>query len=277
MEKKVLYVSDLDGTLLDEEAKITQFTRETINELIKKGLSFSVATARGLDPTMKMLKGVEISVPIILFNGVLIYDTRNKEFVKVNKIDEDEVKTVIKIVENYNVCAFMNTIEQDGNISTCHFFSKGEDVSEYVKKRTQKYNSTECKESLSEQPLNNIIYFTLIDSYEKLLPISEELKKEEGIKIEFYKNVYQEGTWFLEIFNETASKKNAIAYIKKTYGFDSVIGFGDNYNDIPLFEMCDIKVAVKNAVEDLKNMATYICESNTNDGVARWLKENFNK
>lgn len=90
-KKNTLYVSDLDGTLLNHEAKISLYTKNTINSLINKGLNFSVATARALDPTLKMLDGMKLSIPIILLNGVLIYDTNSKEYIKVNRIEPQHV------------------------------------------------------------------------------------------------------------------------------------------------------------------------------------------
>ena len=52
------------------------------------------------------------------------------------------------------------------------------------------------------------------------------------------------------------------------------MGFGDNANDLPLFEACDVCIAVDNATREVKDSADYVCESNADDGVAKWLMEN---
>ena len=60
------------------------------------------------------------------------------------------------------------------------------------------------------------------------------------------------------------------------YNCDTVVVFGDGINDIPMFKSADRCYAVANAADKLKALATDIIESNEDDGVARWLLENFN-
>ena len=72
-----------------------------------------------------------------------------------------------------------------------------------------------------------------------------------------------------------ASKYNAIKKLKEMWDCSKVISFGDSINDIPMFEVSDECYAVENAVDELKAVATGIIESNQNDGVAKWLLENY--
>ena len=54
-------------------------------------------------------------------------------------------------------------------------------------------------------------------------------------------------------------------------GCEKLICFGDEVNDIPMFNVADESYAVSNANQKLKNIATKIIRSNDEDGVARWL------
>lgn len=78
-------------------------------------------------------------------------------------------------------------------------------------------------------------------------------------------------------FRWQATKANAISELKSMWSCDRVVSFGDAINDIPMFQIADECYAVANAVESLKKIATGIIESNDNDGVAKWLKENYSK
>jgi hydroxymethylpyrimidine pyrophosphatase-like HAD family hydrolase len=78
----------------------------------------------------------------------------------------------------------------------------------------------------------------------------------------------------LEAFSAAASKRNAVAYLREAYGYERVVGFGDNLNDLPMFEVCDVRVAVENARPEVKAAANHICGANDNDGVVRWIEEN---
>ncbi|MDR2687937.1 MAG: HAD family hydrolase, partial [Oscillospiraceae bacterium] len=65
----------------------------------------------------------------------------------------------------------------------------------------------------------------------------------------------------------------AVRWLRERYGYEKIVGFGDNLNDIPLFRACDETYAVANAKEELKAMATGVIGSNAQDGVVRFLME----
>ena len=107
--------------------------------------------------------------------------------------------------------------------------------------------------------------------YEELLPVKLEAEKISGVDIAFYLDVYNDA-WYLEIFSHKASKSNALRFLREKYGFDRIVAFGDNLNDLPMFEQADIKVAVGNARDEVKAAADYVIGYNDRDGVAEWLK-----
>ena len=72
----------------------------------------------------------------------------------------------------------------------------------------------------------------------------------------------------------TASKSHAILQLKELLHCDKVVVFGDGINDIPMFKIADECYAMANAIDDLKQIATAVIDSNENDGVAKWLVEN---
>ena len=83
---KTLYISDLDGTLLNSKKEVTDYTAGIINRCIEAGMLFSVATARmpyGCDYRLKQLN---LQTPAILTNGVFIYDFNTKKYLHAEKI-----------------------------------------------------------------------------------------------------------------------------------------------------------------------------------------------
>ena len=87
-------------------------------------------------------------------------------------------------------------------------------------------------------------------------------------------DTYSPDFWYLEAFSAEASKQNAVTYLRETYGYKRVVGFGDNLNDLPMFAACDVRVAVENAKPDVIAAADQICGANDRNGVAKWLEEN---
>ena len=116
---KVLFISDLDGTLLDPSSDVTDVTAEKLNRLIKKGMNFSVATARSVYSVKPKMSSVDMNIPCILMNGVNIYDLKNDSFIKNEFIDPVASAEILKAFENHGKNCFMYRI--DNGILTCYY------------------------------------------------------------------------------------------------------------------------------------------------------------
>lgn len=97
---KTLYISDMDGTLLNDGGKVSRRSVEIINELIKKGMLFTVATARSAMSAAELLKDIDISVPAVLMNGVFLFDLKNKKSGCLPRDTEGRL-----FCDNGNICA----------------------------------------------------------------------------------------------------------------------------------------------------------------------------
>ena len=270
--QKTLYISDLDGTLLNSNKELSSFTTRTINEFISMGGNFSVATARTAASTSKILSGLDLAIPAVMMNGAVIYDLNRKCYIKTEMIPADKARMIIDIVNENGISGFMYAVKND-ILTTYYENLKTKQMQDFYDERVQRYYKTfEKVESLIHKAAeNDVIYFTLIDEYESLSGIYDELKGQDGIDITLYKDIYDVNLWYLEIYSSMASKYNAVNFLRNEYGFDRVIGFGDNNNDIPMLKACDEFYAVANAVEQLRAMSTEVIESNTDDGVARHI------
>lgn len=94
---KTLYISDLDGTLLNRSAELSEYAANTLNAMTAKGLCFSIATARTFVSTSKILSRLKLPIPIILMNGVLTYDMKRQNYKKINTL-APEITTVSAII-----------------------------------------------------------------------------------------------------------------------------------------------------------------------------------
>ena len=72
VNKKTLIVSDVDGTILDNNGELDVETRNIINKYIKYG-SFTIATGRSYTMACKILNGIKFDLPIITNDGACIY------------------------------------------------------------------------------------------------------------------------------------------------------------------------------------------------------------
>lgn len=271
-----LFISDLDGTLLNSNAEVSDHTRNTLNRLIcEKNMAFTIATARTYASAGKILKGLRLKLPIILMNGVLIYDTEAGKYDVVNKLEQDVKAHIISEIRKYGLSAFMYTICGNQMMTYYEQLSNKQMQDFYDERRQKYYKSFEQTEDFNSVGYD-VIYFTIVDEKDRLAPLYSSLKKCGRISLTYYNDVYSENMWYLEIFSDKASKRNGVKYLREKYGFDRITAFGDNTNDLPMFEVSDTCIAVSSANQTVLSQCDKVIASNNEDGVAKYLDEYFN-
>lgn len=272
---KTLYVSDLDGTLLLPNVTLSKRTIRILNDLIKGGVHFSVATARSAASVKHILKDVDINIPVILMNGACIYDLETSRYLQVQAFPEESKKLLLDIIDEHKLKGFAYTIK-DNKLSTYYEDISLKPLYDYYQERVDKYNKKFTKinsfSTLMDQPL---MYFTIMDTKKNLEPIYNLIVDMTELDHTFYKDNYTADIWYLEVYSTKASKYNALQYVRNLYEYDEVVCFGDNRNDLPMFKASDLKIAVENAFPELKQEADIIIDSNKEDSVALWLKNNL--
>lgn len=269
-----LYISDLDGTLLNNDAKLSDFTVKTVNSLAEKGMCFTFATARSVYSAKPITSALNINIPYILMNGVSIYNPLNDRYIKNEYLSPETSSEIIGVFREHDLKCFMYKIHDD--VLTAYFTEINSQVmNSFAEVRRNNYNKPFVKcADLADHADDETVYFTVTGEYERLLPVKNGIEKIKSINHAFYRDTYT-GKYYLEIFSESASKANGIKYLRNEYGFDEIVCFGDNLNDLTMFEKSDIKIAVGNAVNELKESADFVALPNENDGVAKWLAENY--
>ncbi len=273
--KRSLYISDLDGTLLHSDVKLSERTITILNKLIDRGMMFSVATARSIASVKTILRDVNISVPIVLMNGVCIYDIQKNDYIKVEYLPKTSIIQLMKVIKENNLKGFAYTIN-NGIMSTYYEELNTKALKDFYQERVDRYQKrfTQIDDFtlLSDEPL---MYFSLLDRKEKLEPIYQLVEGISDLNCVFYKDNYSPDLWYMEIFSLKASKYHAVSFLRSYLKVDHIVCFGDNRNDLPLFEASDFRIAVENAVSELKDKANLIIGNHNDDGVADWLEHTY--
>lgn len=239
-------------------------------------MSFTYATARTIYTSEAITSRLNINVPCILNNGAEIYDRQSGEYVRKACIPKDKADRLIGAF-NENRIGFQMFKFVDGRLAMLHTPYLNELMRRNIENRRATTDQTiiECSDMYAEND-GSVVYFATTGDRESLLPVRESAMAAEDISYEFYVDTYT-GKHYLEIFSSDASKANGVRFLREKYGFDRVVAFGDNLNDIPMFEQADLKIAVGNANEQVKAAADIVIDTNDNDGAARWLASNFNE
>lgn len=269
-----LYISDLDGTLLNEDEKITEYSKKELNYILQENINFTVATARSPATVVDILNGVNIKLPVVLMNGVLLYDLKRESYINIESIKFDIVKDVLRIFEKYEKDPLVYGIKSD-NLNVYHkeFVNKGE-ISFYngrKDKRLKKFINVEnYVESLNDSEIINFISFA---EEETINNIASEIEKIEELSVNAYEDIYEKDYYFIEIYSKSASKANGIKMLNDYVNSDKLITFGDNINDIPMFEVSDECYAMENGADSLKKISTEVIGTNNEDAVTKKIRQ----
>ncbi len=269
---RTLFVSDLDGTLLTEQATVSEFTAGILRKLAGQGVHFTVATARTAATVSSLLRDIPLACPAILMNGVCLYSIDENRYDKVSYLNPDAAGLLLTLVGEARLSGFLYTLEGE-KLQTCYERTETSVSQAFLEERVRKYGKVFTKvESFRQCDRSHLIYYSVCDQRAKLLPLAEQLSRESAFRVECYRDIYTPGDYYyLEVFSSSASKYEAVRYLRKRYGYDNVVSFGDNGNDLPLFRASDRSFAVANACQEVREAADGVIGSNREDGVARFL------
>lgn len=268
---QTLYVTDLDGTLLNSNDRISQYSIETINGLVAKGMQFTYATARSLVSASVVAKGLSTTIPVIAYNGALIIHPATGEVIFSLSFTEEEAGYLSGVLRengaNPLVYAYVDGVERVSYVAG----RENEGIQRYLdmRKGDRRFRPLSDETCLYQ---GDIFYFTCIADREELAPMYEIFAGDGRFRCTLQQELYRP-EYFLEIMPKKASKAEAIKRLKEIWHCDRVVSFGDAINDIPMFEISDECYAVANAVPELKAYATGEIASNDEDGVAKWLAQ----
>ncbi len=276
-QNSTLYISDLDGTLLDETQQISPESVEIINQFIAQGNLFSIATARAFESSYPKIKNLNLNLPIICHNGTFIYDPQQKSPIISFFLKQEFVEELLNIYAKLNLNPFIYAIDEGNRHKV--YFSGANNASEenYIENRLQ--NNDPRFEKVDQIPIKNqkIFEINIITPDHQVEKILKHIPANPDIFIHKMNDIYTPGFTWIEVVPREGNKKDALIYLKNYLQVGKVVCFGDNTNDIPMFEVADEGCAVENAVIELKNIATRIIPKNSENGVAHYLQQIMNR
>ena len=268
---KTLYISDLDGTLLNDSAKLHPYSVQTLNSLIECGLNFTYATARSWVSAYPITKDLKLQLPVITYNGAFIVNPSSGEIIRAFTIKNGKLGFALSAMQNLNLYPLVYTLIDGAERVMWVEGHETSGICSYVESRKNDRRLMGVR-SWKELNQGQVFYITVIGTQSELAPLAAIIENEPGYASVFGKDFYS-GDYWLEIYDEQASKAAGLEWLRDNYGFDNVICFGDNLNDIPMFQAADEAYAVQNACDELKLAASGVTGSNEENAVVRFIEE----
>jgi 5-amino-6-(5-phospho-D-ribitylamino)uracil phosphatase len=276
-----IYISDLDGTLLNNRADISEFSFKRLSEMIADGLNFTVASARSAHTIRETIRDLPLRLPVIALNGAYISDYETGKHLLINEIDKNIVEELYQIYTEAGCEPMLSTNKNEKDYLYYHE-SINDDMEWYLLDRERAKDKRITKvPDLRETFRETVVSITLMDKFEKLFELNTRIAEifTHRINANFFENPYNPGWYWLTVHGEKATKDRAIVELVEMRGFslDNLTVFGDQMNDLRMFELAPRAVAVENAVDELKKAATEIIGPNEDDSVVKYLMNEFRK
>ncbi|MGY0219196.1 Cof-type HAD-IIB family hydrolase [Endozoicomonadaceae bacterium StTr2] len=260
-------VSDLDGTLLNEQHELTPETRQVIRQLNGQGVRFIFATGRHHQDVDSIRAQLGIDMYTITSNGARVLSP-DGEFIVRHNILPATVKGLIAAGRKYRGSVYINVYAED------QWFVEQEQKE--LLKFHSKTGFAYQLQDLDTIPTNQIIkLFFCAGNHDNLLPLEQDIKRIFGDTVSLAFSL----PTILEVMAPGVNKGHALQEIMSLKGLSlqDAIAFGDGMNDVEMLAAAGKGVIMGNSHQRLRDRLPEleVTGLNTNSAVAGYLAQTY--
>lgn len=224
--KDILFISGLDDTLLDESGNLSAYSKVELNRMLDDGVNFTLSTMRTPASLMEPMRDIRLKLPVIAMDGAVLYDIREKMYLKVYVISSAKVRQILDLMRRQGLTCFSNVIVDDMLVI---YYEKTEDE---VQNRLIRNLRRSPFRNYVNRPLpetEEVVYFMLlypnpvIEAFWKVL---EEAGITEELRVVKSDSKDDPGYSYLKIYNKNATRENMIWYLKQMLKTEKTVTFG---------------------------------------------------
>ncbi|MCD7957609.1 MAG: HAD hydrolase family protein [Lachnospiraceae bacterium] len=224
--KDILFVSGLDGTLLDEKDTLSDFSRVELNRMLDEGANFTISTMRTPASLLEPMRDVRLRLPVIVMDGAALYDIQEKRYLKKFTLTVKETKELLDLAQSQGLMCFTNVILQDAMVI-------------YYQETDEKVHG-ELIARLRRSPLRNYVcrrppedaeavYLMLLYPKKIIRDFYHTLEQggfTERFKILCYDSTNYPGCAYIKIYNREASREHMLTELEDMIGMEQIVTFG---------------------------------------------------
>jgi len=253
---------DLDGTLLNSQHVLPSENREALQQLAANGMLVVLVSGRMHRSMQPISDQIGLETPIISYNGGMVKHAKTGEVYHHTPVPADYAMALV------NDCA-----QQNLHLNFC----LNDEL--YVAEQNEWSKLYETRTGVPATPVNDLRQFEgetptkllIIHTPEKLPALLKSFKTNYAEKL----YVTQTQAEYIEFMNPTVTKGQALTALANQFSIpmETVVAFGDSYNDESLLKTAGFGVAMGNAVAQIRTCADYITATNDENGVAKAIWE----
>lgn len=273
--KRTLYVTDMDGTLLNNGSYVSNRSSAIISDLSHDGALITVATARTPATVVPLMEGTFTRVPFVVLTGAALYDHAAGAYHDVRYILPEDIALLQQLYAEAGVNPFVYHLDTDGRLVVYHHRDMTPVERDFYLPRRHLRLKRFTFEPMGRHAYDNVILLFATAPRKVILPLADALRDTGRFSVSCYPDIFTPDILLLEVFANGVSKADAILRLEEATGASRIVAFGDNLNDIPMLEIADVAVAVANAHPQVKEKADIVIGPNYDDSVARFMLHDF--
>ncbi len=242
-----LLISDLDGTLLEKDHSISHEVFELVKKIENLGVLFSIATGRALSAAKDYIEKLNLTTPVILFNGARIYDPVQNKYIVQYFLSKKAVELALKVINsNRNLTAAFFVNEE------VYMYNVGPNAATYLIRDALTYRSVDDLRFVENLNITKIVFASYPYNLSKLEIELPEFFEQQA-------DVVRSEDDLLEILPRSINKGSALKKLCELLKItlDEVIAMGDSMNDFQMIKTSGIGIAVGKASDELKKAAKF--------------------
>jgi Cof subfamily protein (haloacid dehalogenase superfamily) len=267
MTRIALVVSDVDGTLLTKDKTLTDGAKGAVRRLHEAGIGFTITSSRPIIGMQFLIEPLAITQPVGAFNGSCIVDPHLNP-IELHLIPPSTVQRSIEIFDEFGVDIWLFTIDR--------WLTRRPD-GEYVPHE---------KRAIRADPTIVADFAPYLSSACKIVGSSSDAALLQRCEIAMQQALGAQATavrsqsYYLDVTPPGCDKGTFVQTMAKRLGIstNAVATIGDMQNDLAMFRVSGMSIAMGNATDDVKKLATHVTASNEDEGFAKAvdmiLKEN---
>jgi Cof subfamily protein (haloacid dehalogenase superfamily) len=255
-----LVVSDVDGTLVTKDKRVTPAALDAIGRLRERGIRFTVISSRPPQAIRVVANVVGLTDPVPAFNGGLLVDPDLRTVRRERLLEEIVAIRVLERLQQSNVDIWVYT-----------------DTDWYVPSLTAPYVEHEIHSVKYEPTVLTDFSGIRKDRIAKIVGVGENFDAlaltEQKLQEEFRGAVSASRSqkYYLDITHPSANKGEGILLLSELLDIPTsqIATVGDMQNDVYMFKKSGLSIAMGNATPDVQQQAHYVTATNEDEGFAK--------
>ena len=277
---KYLFVASFDGALYDRKNGITPYVKFEMNQMLRKGMPFTIATARTPAFLMAELQGLDVQLPVVAMDGAVLYDMKDKRYLATNALRRDLADAICERADRRGFHYFRNVVWQNVLLI---FYNDFENFKSEAEKHTYLSNRRSPYRNYVEGDVpqdGSIVYILLVLKDAEAADFEAELREmDQAGELLFLidKEETLAGYCHLKIYHKNATKAYMLQQLLEQLPQKDYIAFGSDENDVSMLRDAALSYAAAEAVPVARKVADYYLKKHGSDHVVKKMQDIYER